>query len=460
MSGRQALSMRQPPLVRPKTKPKKTWLGLFLGLTGIAITSATAGALLVASLGLTPSLQRELSPEEAAVFGEDPIAASSALPLPSLARPVNILVLGTKVLATEVSATSTEDTGYYAPVDSFAGLTDTILLVRLNPEAERVTVLSIPRDTQVTLEDQPFTKINSANAYGGAALSALAVQELLEGVPIDRFVRLNIQGVEALVDALGGVTINVPQDMKYQDDSQHLYINLEAGKQHLNGKEVLQFLQFRHDGYGDIGRVQRQQILMRAILEQALTPSVIPRLPRIASAIKDTFDTNLSFEELMALAGFVIHHGQMRTEMLMVPGRFSDPSEFAISYWLPNGDEVAEMMAQHFDLGYSARAFQTLLPEEVKIAIQDGTDDPEVTWALVDRLHGAGYTNVFVDQPWYEPLATTRIVAQKGDLASASVVRQALGFGNVRVESTGNISSDITIQVGQDWFDQHLAEHP
>jgi len=88
-------------------------------------------------------------------------------------------------------------------------------------------------------------------------------------------------------DALGGVTVYVPKDMKYQD-SQHLYINLKAGKHHLNGNQALQLLRFRYDENGDIGRIQRQQILMRALMEQALNPATLSRLPKILSVIQVT----------------------------------------------------------------------------------------------------------------------------------------------------------------------------
>jgi LCP family protein required for cell wall assembly len=103
--------------------------------------------------------------------------------------------------------------------------------------------MSIPRDTRTYVRGS-LTKLNEANRYGGPSLAAESVSDLLGGVAIDRYVRINVQGVEKLVDALGGVTVNVPKDMKYQDDSQHLYINLKAGEQTLTGDQALQFLRF------------------------------------------------------------------------------------------------------------------------------------------------------------------------------------------------------------------------
>jgi anionic cell wall polymer biosynthesis LytR-Cps2A-Psr (LCP) family protein len=178
------------------------------GLLGASILSATAGALLALSLSSTPLLQSSLSPEEAAIFEQngDLIDPGLRFSLPRLTRPVNILLLGTKVLTSDVydPVLASQDLGYHALVNSFEGLSDTMLLIRFDPVQEQVSVLSIPRDTRAYVDGVGLTKINEANLLGGPALSAQAVSELLNGVPIDRYLRVNVQGVEALIDALGG----------------------------------------------------------------------------------------------------------------------------------------------------------------------------------------------------------------------------------------------------------------
>lgn len=272
----------QPSPRKPAPKGNQvSWLWLGLGLSGVAMLSATAGAMLAVSLSSTPLLQSQLSPDEAAVFDGDRISRTS-MRLPELTRPVNILVMGIKVISSDLDnpPPETQNLGYHALVNSFEGLSDTMLLLRFNPEAQKIAVLSIPRDTRTYVEGVGMTKINAANVEGGPALSAKTASELLSGVGIDRYIRINVQGVEKLVDALGGVTVYVPRDMKYQDDSQHLYINLKAGKQHLNGNQLQQFLRFRYDKYGDIGRIQRQQMVMRALMEQALNPTTLARIDR------------------------------------------------------------------------------------------------------------------------------------------------------------------------------------
>ena len=459
---------RQSPILYPvRHKPKfrariPRWVGLSILLAGVASLSATAGALLAVSLSSAPLLQSQLPPEEADIFNhEEPIATGKSLQLPRLTRSVNILVLGIKVLSSDLDnpPPELERLGYHALVNSFEGLSDTMLLLRFNPHTKQLVVLSIPRDTR-TYVGGGLAKINEANLYGGPALTAEAISELLGGMAIDRYVRINVQGVEKLVEALGGIMVNVPKDMKYQDDSQHLYINLKAGEQRLNGDQALQFLRYRYDDYGDIGRIQRQQMLMRAVAEQALTPGTIARLPKILSVIQSNVDTNLKVEELLALVGFAAQTNRSNIQMLMLPGDFSTPDDFELSYWLPNYGQIDELMEQYF--GYGTERYQTTSdPSYLRVAIQDSTGDEVAVQSLIDDLYDMGYYNVFVDDNWgesVEELTVTRILAQRGDVQSAEALYRFLGIGEVRVESTGNLYSDITIQLGKDWLDEHGDE--
>lgn len=447
----------------PSSKPNRQWLGLGLGLAGVAVVSAIAGALLAVGIASTPLLQRQLSQQEAEVFNQDePISTNLDFRLPQLTRPVNILVMGIKVLASDVAEPPAElrNLSYDALVNSLDGLSDTILLLRFSPETQKVVVLSIPRDTQIELEGIGLTKLNATNTYGGPALAATTISDLLGGVAIDRYVRINVQGVEKLIDALGGVSIYVPYDMKYQDDSQHLYINLSQGQQHLNGNKALQFLRFRYDEKGDIGRVQRQQMLMRALMEQTLHPATLSRLSQILSVIQDHVDTNLSVEELMALSGFAAQMQRSHVEMLMLPGEFGAVDAYDSGYWLPHPDQAQDIVAKHFNHGWVTTATNKDMESDLQsnpvqfltVAIQDTTNKTEGTQKMLQALNQAGYENAYIDLPWTEPLRKTRIIAQRGDVQSAELIRQVLRVGEVRIESTGNLESDITIQIGQDWL--------
>nr|WP_242035848.1 MULTISPECIES: LCP family protein [unclassified Leptolyngbya] len=443
-----------------------------MGLASVAIASAGAGAMLAVSLTSTPLLQSHLSAREAQVFEQEDISSGANFRFPQLTRPVNILVLGVKVLSSDVSdpPPDVEELGYHALVNSFEGLSDTMLLIRFNPEGQRLVVLSIPRDTRTYVEGVGTTKLNEANAYGGAALSATAVQDLLGDVPIDRYVRINVQGVEKLIDALGGVNLYVPHDMKYTDESQHLYINLKQGEQHLNGNKALQFLRFRYDQYGDIGRVQRQQQFMRALVEQALTPTTLTRIPQILSVIQDNVDTNLNVEELVALMGFASQMERSSVQMLMLPGDFSGNGEYEVSYWLPNENRISEMVAQYFydpmssemevaEAAHTDTALnEAIEPDRVRIAILNSTGDEWAIDSVMEKLNGQGFDRTSVEDETGEIVSSTRIFAQRGNTDEAQAVQQALGVGEILVQGTENLDADITIQLGQDWLQQPASE--
>lgn len=433
------------------------WLWFWVGMSGIAMVSATAGALLAVSLTSTPLQQAQLSPKDESAFDSDRISGG-VLRFSELTRPVNLLVMGMSVLPPDIQnpPPETKNLKYQPQVNSFDGLSDVMLLLKFDPETKKIIMLSIPRDTRTQIEGYGVKKINAANVDGGPALTARTVSNLLGGAGIDRYIRINVLGVAKLIDALGGVTVYVPKNMKYQDDSQHLYINLKAGKQHLNGDQALQLLRFRHDELGDIGRIQRQQMVIRALMDQTLNPATVTQLPKVLDVVKDHIDTNLTVEELVALMGFGVRTNRSNMQMLMLPGRFSEKGEFDASYWLPNKDGIAKLMAQHFGLDSEQEQLgSTTDPHSLRIAIQDSTGgDRSNLQPLIRALEKSGYRNIYIAKAWGEPLDVTHVVAQQGDGDSAESIRNTLGFGEVRVESTGNLGSDISIQVGQDWLQQ------
>nr|WP_223343089.1 LCP family protein [Synechocystis sp. PCC 7339] len=435
------------------------WLLTGFALTAIALVSAGAGSLL--AMYSTPLGQSRLTPEQAAVFGQKKAVSYKNLNIPQLSRPINVLVLGTKVLTSEEPDPSQPNPGYHALVNSVEGLTDTMVLIRLDPKEKSLVVLSIPRDTRVEIPGyNGARKINQANALGGPALAAMTVTDLLGDVPIDRYIRVNVQAVEKLIDALGGVDVYVPRDMKYQDDSQRLYINLKEGQQRLDGEKALQMLRFRHDALGDIGRIQRQQIVMRAVVEQALKPQTILRIPDIVKILQSNIDTNLNMEELVAIAGFSAQIPREDVKMLMLPGDFNGTGRTNISYWLPHQRKIQEMTEEYFgamapnswlwDMEMEPD-LTTLDPYALRIAIQDSTDRPQAVEALVKELETAGYSRINVVSALSQPLQTTRVIAQQGDHLGARQVRNSIGLGEVLVDSNGYLISDVTIQIGADW---------
>jgi hypothetical protein len=208
-------------------------------------------------------------------------------------------------------------------------------------------------------------------------------------------------------------------------------------------------LRFRHDEYGDIGRIQRQQLLIRALREQILNPQIIVKIPNILNVIQENIDSNLSVEELLALSGTVYGTDRSGVQMLLLPGNFNDNGRRSISYWLPDGEKIQNLMAQHFAHGEIIATEES--SSDIKIALQNGTEDPTAPEKVREFLQKAGYSSISIANPTAEPIDVTRVIAQTGDQNSANLLQTGLGLGEVLVESTGSLSSDVTIQIGRDW---------
>jgi len=357
-------------------------------------------------------------------------------------RPVNILLMGI-----DLSSGTKPDTP-----GSFDGNSDTMLLLRVDPINDTVSLLSIPRDTQVELPGVGTSKINAANVKGGSTLAAQTVSATLNGVQIDRYVRVSTEEFRELVDLLDGVEVYVPKRMQYEDKTQKLKIDLSPGWQTLNGSQAEQFARFRHDDLGDIGRVQRQQALLKALRKKLTSPAVIPRIPLLVQTMQKYIDTNLSMEEMLALvsAGRKLAEGGVK--MVMLPGRFSGPDEYMASYWIMDPAGRDRVMKQYFDVDpVDFSALQEPSANTVKIAIQNASSNPDAPRQLQAALEKLGFSNIYISPDIPDRQPRTEVIPQRGDLATAENLQKALGLGQVQVDSTGDVESDITIQVGEDW---------
>ncbi|NET36321.1 MAG: LCP family protein [Cyanothece sp. SIO1E1] len=429
------------PITRP-SRATKIAQGLFWG--AIFFTTASISAVMGASFALVTPL-----PESFISFLEH-----KQLPLGNLGimglthritQPVNILVMGV-------------DRVLDAPNDSpavLAGRTDTMLLVRVNPIDGTINVLSIPRDTQVVIPGAGLTKINHANVLGGPSLAAQIVSRNLADVKIDRYVRVSTAAFRELVDLVGGVEVFVPQRMEYVDRTQNLEIDLMPGWQTLNGDQAEQFARFRNHDNGDVGRVQRQQILIRALRERLMSPAVIPQIPQMIQLVKRYLDTNLSLDEMLALASFGVNLERDSFRMILLPGRFSHLDEYKVSYWIMNETESERLISQYFQA--DAGNFRTYDREpiiESRIAIQNASGNSRASRQIAQYLQDQGFNNVYVIPDWPDQEHETQVIAQQGDLEGATVVESILGFGEVVSASIGDLNSDLTIRVGEDWLYQ------
>ncbi len=400
-------------------------------LVSIALLSGTVGSL----IAVTVPLPGAVSPREGQKLLGDLFKNGFRY---QVTRPVNILVLGVdRVLDPKVTGD-----------DLFTGHSDSMLLVHVNPRLKGVNVLSIPRDTQVEIPNIGITKINQANASGGPALVGKVVTDTFNGVQVDRYIRFSTDAFRELIDQIGGVRVYVPIDMVYEDKTQKLSINLKQGWQTLNGDQAEQFARFRNDGFGDIGRVQRQQTLLKSLKEQMASPFVVPRIPGILQAMQKYVDTNLSLEEMSAILNYGLGLDQKAVKMVLLPGRFSEVKEFRASYWIMDDRKRDRIMKDFFEIADPNTAADVT---PLRIAIQNASSQPKAAEALQEKLIKAGYDALYITDPWPEKQTQTQIILQTGKTDAANRIQQAIGIGTLETSSTGDLDSDITIRIGDDF---------
>jgi len=210
--------------------------------------------------------------------------------------------------------------------------TDTILLMNIDPRSKSVNAISIPRDSKVYLpRNNGVNKINSAHAIGGIDMTIETIEDTF-GVRIDKYIMVHDNAVKNIVDAMDGIDIYVEKPMNYDDYAGKLHIHFDKGHQHLNGKQAVEYLRFRHDALGDIGRTQRQQWFMRGLLNTLKKPDIITKIPDIVSVAKKYIKTNMSLYEMSQYAALVRHLDMDKIEIATLPGA---PNEHGyISYWI------------------------------------------------------------------------------------------------------------------------------
>jgi len=183
------------------------------------------------------------------------------------------------------------------------GRSDTILLAFVDLNAGQVKLMSVPRDTYVRVPGHGGDRINAAYAYGQEDLVKRTLSPLLP-VPIDYTFVVNMQGFQKVVDAVGGVEINIDENMDYDDpyDTPPLHIHLTKGLKTLDGLHALEYVRFRHDAQNDWGRMQRQQTFLKALLKAAEKPGNLLHLPTLIKLGLDNVRTNMSPSLLTRLA--------------------------------------------------------------------------------------------------------------------------------------------------------------
>lgn len=269
-----------------------------------------------------------------------------------------------KLSSAPVFTTNTENAKLPAPVSKYINIllmgiddgdnetpgapkrSDTMIVVSINPENGQVNLLSIPRDTRVAIPGHKgYEKITHAFFYGGSQLAVRAVEDLLQ-LHIDHWVTIDWQAFIKTIDALGGVDLYVEHNMHYEDPYADLIIDLTKGYQHLDGNQSGQYVRFRSDELGDIGRVQRQQRFLKALAEQTLQVGNLLKIPTFVRILDQYVTTDITGFQMLKLANHVKGFKKENLHAEMLPGNFATID--GLSYWVYDKEQTKQLVEQMF----------------------------------------------------------------------------------------------------------------
>jgi polyisoprenyl-teichoic acid--peptidoglycan teichoic acid transferase len=213
----------------------------------------------------------------------------SELPKSTSSEPLDVLVLGVDKSA--------------GPEGEGSSRSDTMMLVRVTPATGEVKLLSVPRDLYVEIEPGMKDKINSAYAYGGVD-QARSVMERLTGITVDNYVIVDFQGFQEVINAIGGVKVDVGHDVFPEK------WHMGEGVQRLGGRKALFYARYRGTPRADLDRIDHQQKLLAALRRQAFRWNTVTKMPAILRTTNENVDTDLGIWQAVPLARALILHGR------------------------------------------------------------------------------------------------------------------------------------------------------
>ena len=255
------------------------------------------------------------------------------------------------------------------PEEYDVGRSDTLFVVMFDTNKKAASLLSVPRDTRVRIKGHGWDKINHAYAYGGRELTQKTTEELL-GIKINNYVMVDFKGFVGLVDAIGGVDLNVEKNMYYYDEWDGFKIDLKKGMQHMDGKTAIQYVRYR-DEEGDIGRIRRQQHFMLAVYDRITSANMLLHIPGLAKQLTNMVKTDLPLSDMVDLGRAL--HAMVKSKglaMATVPGtpEYID----GISYWLPDITDLREQMVkmQGATMTETYKSAAELMEREYNVAVE------------------------------------------------------------------------------------------
>lgn len=243
-------------------------------------------------------------------------------------------------------------------VDKEGVRADTIMLFSVDNVNKTTKVLSIPRDTKITLNTGKTMKINACLGFKSREKFMIETVKTITKMPVHYYCEVNFEGFIEIIDILGGVDYNVPFDMNYDDPVQNLHIHLKAGMQHLDGQAAHDFVRFRHNNKGegeyapgeyakgDIGRIDAQQKFLKELFRQKMQPQYLLKAPALINAAYDDVKTNFTIASALDFVTILKSAESTNLESFVLPGEGRYIGN--VSYYVYFPSETKELVLTEF----------------------------------------------------------------------------------------------------------------
>ncbi|APH16919.1 cell envelope-related function transcriptional attenuator common domain protein [Clostridium sporogenes] len=356
-------------------------------------------------------------------------------------EPVNILVMGV-----DIGDPNSKEA-------SDPKRTDTMLVVNYNPKTKNINIVSVPRDTRVTMNGKKI-KINSAHAINGVNGSIAAVENLL-GIEINNYAKIDYEGFRKVIDAIGGVEMDITRNMNYDDPSQNLHIHFQNGtKVHLDGKKAEEFFRWRKNNNGtgfadgDLGRIENQHKFISKVVEKVKSPSIIPKIPNILSTIPDYVETDMSPEEIIKYGYAVTKGDKSSINMITLKGEAKYIGN--VSYFIYDREKNRDIVYTLKAGGTSQKDNNTEIDKsEIKIKVLNGTKVNGLAADCERKLKEMGYSNIVTGNG--ERRDFTKVRLKKDSSISTGEIENYLNIPNIEKNIQSDENFDIIILLGKDF---------
>ncbi len=337
-------------------------------------------------------------------------------------------------------------------------LTDTIMIGKYDPNSQKASLISIQRDTFIGDNPKRATAYDKINSVYQGKNSEKILKEVneLTGLNLKYYVAIDTKGLRELVDAIGGVEFYVPMDMKYDDTSQDLHINLKEGLQKLNGDQAEQVLRFRHNNDGttysssygtqDTGRMRTQRDFISALLKQTLKLSNISKIGELIDIANNNIETNIPLDTIKDYIPYAVEFSTDNLKTATLPG---EPKEMnGVWLYLTDDDEAQAMVAQYF---FDCPTEDEVTNEMPTLQILNGTSDFSNLEEVVNKYKEKGYNILKVGNT--ESKVKQTKITNRTKQASEKVTEVKNVIKETAKTETGKDTEDVdfTITIGQDY---------